>query len=303
MPALTVLQAALIDRLMPDQRPASAPIVRSDVELALGTVVDALREKVRSSRGGVEAVLHEYCDDLENDRSGTRDAVEQYTVVLAATCQQAVGYQMILRKGDDNVFETVVIDEAARANPLDLFIPMSLAERRIILVGDHRQLPHILDHEIESDLDSDVTEKTRAMLRTSLFQRLFTQLQERERADGIKRTVTLDVQYRMHPVLGQFVSDTFYASHGEAFTSGRNQDDFAHSLTRYEGAVAAWVDVPLGQGAERQGQSKSRRVEARWIANEARRLMSERPDFSVGVITFYSAQVKRDPGPNEPARA
>ena len=30
------------------------------------------------------------------------------------------------RKGDNNVFETVVVDEAARANPLDLFIPMSL---------------------------------------------------------------------------------------------------------------------------------------------------------------------------------
>ncbi len=290
LPALAELQVALVDRLLPDERPASAPLVNSDVELALGTVVDALREKVRSSRGGVEAVLHEFCDDLENDRTGTRDTVERYTVVLAATCQQAVGYQMNLRKGD-NVFETVVVDEAARANPLDLFIPMSLAERRIILVGDHRQLPHILDHEIESDLDSDVTEKTQEMLRTSLFQRLFAQLRQRERADGIKRTVTLDVQYRMHPVLGQFVSDTFYAPRGEGFTSGRPAEDFAHTLPRYDGAVAAWVDIPLGLGAERRGQSKSRRAEASWIAREAHRLMSERPDFSAGVITFYSAQV------------
>jgi superfamily I DNA and/or RNA helicase len=211
--------------------------------------------------------------------------------VLAATCQQAVGYQMNLRKGDNNVFDTVVVDEAARANPLDLFIPMSLAERRIILVGDHRQLPHILDHEIESDLDSDVTEKTQEMLRTSLFQRLFAQLRQRERADGIKRTVTLDVQYRMHPVLGQFVGDTFYGPHGEGFTSGRPATDFTHSLAPYEGAVAAWVDVPLGRGAEHRGQSKSRRVEAKWIAREAHRLMSDRPDLSVGVITFYSAQV------------
>jgi len=291
LPRLAELQATLIDRLLPDERPATAPLVNSDVELALGTVVDALREKVRSSRGGVDAVLHEFCDDLENDRSGTRDTVERYTVVLAATCQQAVGYQMNLRKGDNNVFDTVVVDEAARANPLDLFIPMSLAERRIILVGDHRQLPHILDHEIESDLDSDVTEKTQEMLRTSLFQRLFAQLRQRERADGIKRTVTLDVQYRMHPVLGQFVSDTFYGPHGEGFTSGRPATDFTHSLAPYEGAVAAWVDVPLGRGAEHRGQSKSRRVEAKWIAREAHRLMSDRPDLSVGVITFYSAQV------------
>lgn len=291
LPALAELQGIFIDRLMPDERPVDAPMVSEDVELALGSAVDALRERVRSSRGGVETVLHEFCDDLEYDRAGTRDTVEQYTVVLAATCQQAVGYQMSLRKGENNVFETVVVDEAARANPLDLFIPMALAERRIILVGDHRQLPHILDHEIESDLDSDVSAKTNEMLRTSLFQRLFAQLRQRERADGIKRTVTLDVQYRMHPVLGDFVSDTFYAPHGEGFSSGRPPEEFAHDLTRYDGAVAAWTDVPLGHGAERRGQSKSRRAEAKWIAREAHRLMTERPDLSVGVISFYSAQV------------
>ena len=291
LPALAELQGALIDRLTPDERPNSAPMVSEDVEHALGSTIDALREAVRSSRGGVEAVLHEFLDDLDNDRSGTRDAVERYTVVLAATCQQAVGYQMSLLKGENNVFETVVVDEAARANPLDLFIPMALAERRIILVGDHRQLPHILDQEIESDLDSDVSAKTQEMLRTSLFERLFAQLRERERADGIKRTVTLDVQYRMHPVLGDFVSDTFYAPHGEGFSSGRPPGDFAHNLTRYDGAVAAWVDVPIGHGAERRGQSKSRGAEAKWIANEAHRLMTERPELSVGVISFYSAQV------------
>lgn len=291
LPALTALQGLLIDRLMPDACPDSAPMVSEDVEQILGAVIDALREKVRSSRGGVDAVLHEFCDDLENDQAGTRKAVEQYTVVLAATCQQAVGHQMNERKGESHIFDTVVIDEAARANPLDLFIPMALAERRVILVGDHRQLPHILDHEIEDDLDTDVSVKTQEMLRTSLFQRLFVQLRERERADGIKRTVTLNMQYRMHPVLGNFVSDTFYSPHGEGFSSGLPPEDFTHGLTRYDGAVAAWIDVPLGRGAEQRGQSKLRRAEAQWIAKEAHRIMTERPDLSIGVISFYSAQV------------
>lgn len=292
LPALEELQGILLDRLTPDERPKSAPMVSEDVELALGSTIDALREAVRSSRGGVDAVLHEFLDDLDNDHAGTRDAVERYTAVLAATCQQAVGYQMSQLKGEHNVFETVVVDEAARANPLDLFIPMALAERRIILVGDHRQLPHILDQEIEADLDSDVSAKTQELLKTSLFERLFAQLRERERADGIKRTVTLDVQYRMHPVLGDFVSDTFYAPHGEGFSSGRPPEDFPHNLTRYDGAVAAWVNVPLGHGAEQRGQSKRRSAEAKCIAKEAHRIMTERPELSVGVISFYSAQVQ-----------
>jgi hypothetical protein len=289
------LQGNLIDRLLPDELPASAPTIREDVELALGAAVDALRETVRSSRGGVASVLHEFCDDLENDKTGAKEAVESYTVVLAATCQQSVSYKMKERKGEDIFFDTVIVDEAARANPLDLFIPMALAERRIILVGDHRQLPHILDHEIENDLESDSSEKTKEMLGKSLFQRLFAQLRERERMDGIKRTVTLDTQYRMHPVLGSFVSETFYAPYGEGFNSGKPPQDFIHNLTCYKVdggfAVAAWKDFLLGHGPEGKGQSKSRIAEAKWIAQEAHSIMTERPDLSVGVISFYSAQV------------
>lgn len=291
--ALEALKPELLDRLLPkDAEQVGGPAVNADVEAAISRVLDALGEALRSSPGGVEDVLHEYCEDLEKDIAATREAVERYTVVLAATCQQAVGYQMTERKGTEP-FDTVVVDEAARANPLDLFIPMSLAERRIVLVGDHRQLPHILDNEIESDLDSDVTEKTREMLRTSLFQRLFSVLKAREASDGVKRTVTLDTQYRMHPVLGEFVSDTFYAPHGdsERFGSGRPAAEFAHSLGRYDVAVAAWVDMPLHKGTETGRQSKRRPAEAKWIAEEALRILDEEPHMNVGVIAFYSAQV------------
>ncbi|KAL4216251.1 hypothetical protein ACF0H5_024583 [Mactra antiquata] len=289
--ALATLQDELIDALLPDKRPANAPVINVDVEAVLGKVMNALHERVRSTRDGVDAVLFEYRDDLKNDSQGARKAVKKYTVVLAATCQQTVGHQMNLQKGDDVVFETVVVDEAARANPLDLFVPLSLAERRIILVGDHRQLPHILEHEIERDLDRNVNEKTEDMLRKSLFERLFTAMRKREQDDGIKRTVTLDIQYRMHPVLGKFVSDTFYKPHGEDFQSGRAGGEFAHGISKYEDAVAAWVDIPLGRGGEQGHQSKKRSVEAKWIAAEVGRIMDEHPDYSVGVITFYSAQV------------
>jgi len=211
--------------------------------------------------------------------------------VLAATCQQAVGFQMQQQRGQADIFETVIVDEAARANPLDLFIPMSLAERRIILVGDHRQLPHILDQEVENDLEAGVQEKTRDVLKKSLFERLFAQLRERERADGIKRTVTLDTQYRMHPALGRFVSDTFYKPYGESFESGLDIGEFSHDVDGYGSVCAAWVNIPYGKGAECFGRSKSRRSEASWVAAEAHRIMEAHQELSVGIITFYAAQV------------
>lgn len=286
------VQQALIDRLLPDAPTAKLPSVNADVEAMLGAVLDALSERTRTTRAGVEAALYQYRDDLEKDPCGARDSVMHYTAVLAATCQQCVGKQMSRRKNDDIEFDTVVVDEAARANPLDLLIPMACAKRRIVLVGDQRQLPHILDYEIERELDRNADEQTRLKLHESLFKHLFELMRKRECDDGIVRTVTLDVQYRMHPVLGDFVSDTFYRPYpGEAFTSGRPATDFPHDLKPYGKAVAAWVDIPLSRGRESGRRSKRRAAEAKWIAEEVHRILTERPEFSVGVITFYAAQV------------
>ncbi|NTX39161.1 AAA family ATPase [Myxococcus sp. CA033] len=287
--ALKSLQDALVDQLAADN-PVGAPLVHGDLESLLPEIVDALYSKARESAGGEDAVLYEYLNDLEHDVDGVRDAVRDYTVVLAATCQQSVGFQMSQAKGADTVFANVIVDEAARANPLDLFIPMSRAERRIILVGDHRQLPHILEPDIESQLEHSVTEATTTALRRSLFERLFQAMKEREAKDGIKRTVTLDQQYRMHPILGSFVSDTFYAPYAEGFASPRRAEEFVHDLPGYTGRVAAWVDMPLSRGREHGGQSKRRTAEAEWIAKEVERLATVRRDLSFGVISFYSAQ-------------
>lgn len=287
---LKALQEVLIDRFA-EPVTVGGPRGHADLEELLPEIVNELYSRARESSGGEEAVLYEYLFDLENDLDGVRSAVRDYTVVLAATCQQAVGFQMSLQKGEQSVFANVIVDEAARANPLDLFIPMALAERRIILVGDHRQLPHILEPDVEGQLELSVSDETRKALRRSLFQRLFESMREREAADGIKRTVTLDVQYRMHPILGAFVSDTFYAPYGEAFRSERPADQFEHDLPGYHPHVAAWADVPLSAGKEQGGQSKRRPAEARWIAKELKTLATTRPDLSFGVISFYAGQV------------
>ena len=286
---LKTLQDNQLDRLSLKKMPAAYPNIHIEVECLLADMIDALHHNVRHSAVGKEAVLHDYLEALENNIAGTRATVKHYTATLAATCQQAVNYEMSTLK-EERIFDTVIIDEAARANPLDLFIPMSLAAKRIILVGDHRQLPHILEPEIEKQFDNADKQPATHVLKNSLFERLFNDMRAREAQDGIKRTITLDAQYRMHPVLGQFVSDTFYKLYNESFESPLPADNFLHHLDGYQNAVAAWVDIPLSRGKESQGMSKSRRVEARWIAKETQRLMTQQPELSVGVITFYTAQ-------------
>jgi hypothetical protein len=295
------LRERLLDRLLGAGESRRLDTVHHDVDHLAAEVIDAVLAEVVRSRDGWEVVLAEYLRDLRADPAGVRRALQEYTAVLAATCQQSVsmvmaGVRQARGREGGVVFDTVLVDEAARANPLDLFIPLSRARRRIVLVGDHRQLPHVLDAEVEHRLEGARAAGQRAggteeRLRTSLFERLFTLLRERERVDGIRRTVTLDVQYRMHPALGEFVSRTFYEPYGEGFRSGGKPESFTHGLGRYGTAAAAFVHVPRERGAELRGRSKSRPAEARWIAAEVRRILDERPELSVGVVAFYRAQV------------
>lgn len=290
LPDLEALQRLLLDRLSDSDSPKPSDAFR-EVESLLTEIVDAMYRQVRESIAGEEAVLREYLEDLKQDTGAVRDAIRAYTSVLAATCQQSAGHLMSLAKSDQSEFENVVVDEAARANPLDLFIPMSRAHRRIILVGDHRQLPHMLEPDIESQLDTSTAEATRKALRKSLFQRLFEKMRKLEKRDGFPRTVTLNVQYRMHPVLSDFVSDAFYAPHGEKLDWTRPTSEFKHDLAPYGAAVAAWVNIPRERGAEQRGKSKRRAAEAEWIAQEVARILKTETQLSIGVIAFYSAQV------------
>jgi len=276
-----------------DASPDAAPRV-SDL---LCEMISVLGSKVAASRQGVDLAVETWITDLENDHLGVARVVRHYTKVLAATCQQAVSGAMAEAKGEDTLFRNVIVDEAARVNPMDLFIPMSRAERRIILVGDHRQLPHMLEPEVERELKQSVEEETAEALQRSLFRRLFQELRRREAADGFKRTVTLDVQYRMHPILGDFVSKQFYEQEGEAFRPGLPAEKFAHDVRLADGTaladkVACWLDVPLGQGGEEGGRSKRRPAEARRAAREAAAMVKRDRQVSVGVITFYQGQRK-----------
>lgn len=299
-------KAAILGRLLAPPPPAT-PELDAATQTLLVEIIDAVGQHRRTAAPSGEDALVVYLDDLENDPKAVREALERYTVVLAATCQQAAGGAMRAAVGvtaGSADFETVIVDEAARVNPLDLFIPMSMARRRVVLVGDHRQLPHMLEPDVERELAAavakgDIRHEAEAAVKESLFQRLWEILGRLQERDGIPRTVRLNMQFRMHPLLGELVSRVFYEqpSGGGRVDSGREAEQFVHHLDGYlndgRPAVAAWLDVPGGRGrggGERGGRSKSRALEATVIASEVRRLMELAPELTFGVIAFYAAQ-------------
>lgn len=279
---------------------------REDV-LRLVATVSQLLEKKLNSTNKRDAILAEFLHELEDNPDGVREAIEDYNFVYAATTQQAVGKD-IIRSKNKNVrydqrtemvkYDTVIIDEAARTSPRDLLIPMSQAEKRIILVGDHRQLPHLIDEEVARVLEGDDSSGSPVdvdFVKKSMFEYLFNRLKKLEEKDGIKRTVTLDAQYRTHPLLGDFASRNFYDKYGEGYRSPLPAKYFSQNLSGIDNRATVWIDIPNNKGQEKRLYSGSRKRDAeakaiaeyldKWIRSE------EGTGLSFGVISFYKAQV------------
>ena len=260
-----------------------------------------------------DAILAEFLHQLEDNPDGVLTAIEDYNFVFAATTQQADGRDIrkAKKRSDDErlTYDTVIIDEAARTSPRDLLIPMSQAEKRIILVGDHRQLPHIVNEDIVNMLGETQTSEN-DYVRESMFsylKRRLTRLDaEQDYTRG--RVVTLDAQYRTHPLLGKFVSEHFYEQHKEGYKSPLSARYFQQQLPGLQGKAMAWIDVPHRQGKATRlpTGSYTRDCEALKIAQQladwlrceeaSAEYMSAltgapHPGLSFGVITFYRAQV------------
>ncbi|CAA91194.2 ATP-dependent RNA helicase Upf1 [Schizosaccharomyces pombe] len=88
-------------------------------------------------------------------------------------------------------FRSVLIDEATQASEPECMIPLVLGAKQVVLVGDHQQLgPVVMNKKVAL-----------ASLSQSLFERLIILGNSPFR---------LVVQYRMHPCLSEFPSNTFY---------------------------------------------------------------------------------------------
>lgn len=316
---LNQIKNDLLDQFLPDYRPPELKHALDTQCIELLNRLDSeLETHIQQHQHGVAWALQELASSIETDHQAALKTVESYAMVVGATCQQAASNQMANLKTiaglEDNgiSFDTVIVDEAARANPLDLFIPMSMGSRRIVLVGDDRQLPHMLEPDIEGQLQKEhkLTEQQLMAFKSSLFERLRIKLQEVQKQDDTQRVVMLDTQFRMHPVLGDFISQQFYESVGmEKVKSGRSAEDFVFNPTlidnlgmlgqHYRNKVCQWLDVPGNEGnTQKKGTSRIRRAEADRIATEIKQLFeaeqatnsSGQNSLSVGVITFYAAQ-------------
>lgn len=190
--------------------------------------------------------------------------------VIAATPVGSGNY--VLR---DLSFETVVIDEAGQALEAACWIPI-LKARKVVLAGDHLQLPPTVKSE----------EAARQGLTVTLMEKCAGYYPE--------ATVLLEEQYRMHDRIMQFPSESFYGNRLIANDAVKDRKLFDAD------APLEFLDT-AGCGFEEQssGTSFINPEEAGFLASVLfgylENLRGQNTDLnglSVGVISPYKQQVE-----------
>jgi hypothetical protein len=134
----------------------------------------------------------------ESDREQLQSLYIQHANVVGMTCNEA-GKKKFFQAPDFRPFDMVIIDEVSKSTPTELIMPMLLG-RKVVLVGDHRQLPPMFrereasfsEAQAEGEIDSATFQKYQRMVTASLFQELFE-------AAPAELKAMLWIQYRMHP--------------------------------------------------------------------------------------------------------
>lgn len=127
--------------------------------------------------------LFERAERLEDE--AVAEVIESADVVC--TTNSTAGSDLLA----GHEFDTAIVDEATQATEPSCLIPITSA-RRVVMAGDHRQLPPTIRSR----------EAAREGLRETLFERLA------DRYDGV--VTRLETQYRMHEQIMDFSSEYFY---------------------------------------------------------------------------------------------
>lgn len=201
--------------------------------------------------------------------------------VIAATC---VGLGSI--RGAENVdFDLCILDEASKATATESLVPL-IGSQRWVLVGDQKQLPPFVEHILQDRKFLEEYELSEEDARQTLFDVLAASLPDHS-------TITLNHQHRMHPSIGQLVSECFY---GGQLTSEKRSTSSELKLALP--TPVSWLDTSkrTDHSETRHGSTFSNLGEARTIQKLLERLQfthaSSGRILKVVLLTGYEAQRK-----------
>lgn len=172
-------------------------------------------------------------------------------------------------------FDALIIDEAAQAVEASTLIPFKFRPHRVVLVGDHRQLPATV---ISKQLVSMGYDR-------SLLQRL---------VENDSPVLFLTQQYRMHPEIAEFPSSYFY---GGRLVQDTNMSEWTARNYHCDSALKPLLFYNV-QGAQSQvnGSTSLRNMnEVEVVVQLVRRLVQKSLQVEwkkrIGIIAPYKQQI------------
>ena len=179
----------------------------------------------------VIAMSQEWVDRLGTLRGNFEEFLAKTRSLVCGTCVGLGRSQFGVAK---NRYDWVIVDEAARATPGELAIAIQ-SGCRVLLVGDHRQLPPLYPEPVVRKMSIELNYSDRSVLTRSDFERAF------ESDYGIEVGATLRTQYRMAPPIGEMVSACFYP---KPLEPGRgNPEPWFKELPKRLSSIVTWIDT------------------------------------------------------------
>ncbi|MEH2000382.1 MAG: translation initiation factor IF-2 N-terminal domain-containing protein [Nostoc sp.] len=256
-------------------------------------------EKEENYLNKYQNFVQDWIGKLRNPTEGDRDDLRRIYLdnanVVGITCVQAAnkGFSEEFKS-----FDVVIIDEVSKCTPPELLIP-ALKGKKLVMVGDHRQLPPMLDTSTLEEVAQTIgnTRDELKFLEESLFKSQFESADE-----SIKQMLT--TQYRMHP----FIMGAINQFYDGKLESGILEPDTkrAHHLAGeiiQESQHLIWVKTPIENQflEQRNGTSYFNTPEIDaierlcqqfdniWVSKVA----NGEPKKEIAVITFYGAQLRK----------
>lgn len=154
--------------------------------------------------------------DNPNESNLIGECILKNHQLVGVTC---VGLEKKRLGLNEIIFDLVIVDEAGKALPGEILIPINRA-RKVILIGDHKQLPPVVNPALydgeKCNIDDIVEDDEKDdFLNESFFKRLYESCPQSNK-------VMLNTQFRMPNVIGTMISNLFYTEKDDVLFNGGN---------------------------------------------------------------------------------
>lgn len=243
-------------------------------------------EKVLNLHQKIEARASKWKESINNRQQALYRTLLEMVDVVGATC---IGINTN-KEFSKIPFDVVIVDESGQIQLHNLIVPLSRAPKAI-LVGDHKQLPPIVNQEMVDELNENGYESM--WMEKSWFELLWDKTPD-------DRKAMLDTQFRSPSIISNYISSAFYEN---KYFAGVGMDkkepvlDFCKSTLVFIDTSNSKNNLETTRDLDGRLEVVGNQLETKIVETLVRNIVLEKPDIAkdneLGIIVPYANHVKQ----------